>query len=149
MTVDVRLVSLGALAAHPLRGEKGDVRPGHLTTSLVISDDRRILIDPSLPGRVLTERLDERVGLKPSDITDVFLTSFRPIGRRGLDIFDEARWLISERERESVGVALVEGFQKAEEAEDRDLEETLREEIGLLQRCEAPAGHGLKGVMLR
>ena len=148
MTIDVRLVSLGALAAHPLRGEKGDVRPGHLTTSLVISGDRRIVVDPSLPGRVLADRLDERAGLKPSDITDVFLSSFRPIGRRGIGIFDHARWLVSERERESTGVALIEGYQKAEEANDKDLEATLRQEIGLLQRCEAAMDTIAEGVDL-
>lgn len=148
MSVDVRLVSLGALAAHPLRGEKGDVRPGHLTTSVVIAGDKRILVDPSLPGRVLAERLDERTGLKPDEITDVFLSSFRPIGRRGLELFEDANWLISERERESVGVALVEGYQKAEEANDRDLEATLRQEIAILQRCSAATDSLEEGVDL-
>lgn len=148
MSIDVRVVSLGALAAHPLRGEKGELRPGHLTTSLVSTGDQKILVDPSLPARVLAERLDERTGLKPSDITDVFLSSFRPIGRRGLDLFEESRWLISERERESVGVALVEAFQKAEEADDSSLTETLREEIALLHRCQAASDVLGEGVDL-
>ena len=50
--VDCRVISIGALAAHPLRGEKGAVRLGHGTTVLV-SDDagHRMLVDPSLPVR--------------------------------------------------------------------------------------------------
>jgi hypothetical protein len=148
MTIDVRIVSLGALAAHPLRGEKGDVRPGHLTTSLVSVGEQRVLIDPSLPGNLLEERLNERTGLKPTDITDVFLSSFRPLGRRGLDAFQDARWLISELERETVGVALVEGYQKAEDASDSDLAATFREEIALLQRCEAAQDVLCEGVDL-
>lgn len=137
MSVELRVISMGALSSHPLRGERGGQRPAHLTTTLLSVDDRRILVDPSLPGRILAERLQERVGLEPNEITDVFLSSFRPEGRRGLDLFEEARWLVSERERESVGVGLVEAFQKAEEAGDEDLAATIREEVALLRRCEA------------
>ncbi len=137
MSVELRVISMGALAAHPLRGEKGSLRPGHLSTTLLTVDDRRILIDPSLPGQILLDRLQERSGLEPGEVTDVFLSSFRPESRRGLALFEDARWLISERERESVGVGLVEAYQKAEEAEDEDLAVTIREEIAILRRFEA------------
>lgn len=137
MTIDVRPISIGALAAHPLRGERGECRPGHLTTSLVTSGDRRILVDPSLPPRVLGERLDERAGIKPSQVTHVFLSSFRPIGRRGLQLFEDAEWLIAEREREAIGIGLIQEFERAQEAQDESLTDTLRQEIALLQRCQA------------
>lgn len=137
MSIDVRPISIGALAAHPLRGERGECRPGHLTTSLITVDDRRILIDPSLPARVLAERLDERAGISPSQITDVFLSSFRPIGRRGLELFDEANWLIAEGEREAIGVGLIQEFERAQEAADESLMEMLKKEIAILQRCQA------------
>ena len=94
------------------------------------------------------DRLRERSGLEPGDITDVFLSSFRPEGRRGLPLFDQARWLISEREREAVGVGLVEAFQEAEAAGDRDLATTVREEIGVLQRCEAAPDSLADGIDL-
>ena len=137
MTIDVRPISIGALAAHPLRGERGECRPGHLTTSLVTSGERRILVDPSLPPRVLGERLDERAGIKPSQVTHVFLSSFRPIGRRGLQLFEDAEWLIAEREREAIGIGLIQEFERAQEAQDESLTDTLRQEIALLQRCQA------------
>ena len=50
---DFRVISIGALAAHPLRGERGEVRPAHATTTLIASGKARILVDPSLPGPLL------------------------------------------------------------------------------------------------
>ncbi|MCH2143978.1 MAG: hypothetical protein MK082_02400 [Phycisphaerales bacterium] len=148
MTVDLRVISMGALSAHPLRAEKGDLRPAHLTTTVLSIDDRRILVDPSLPGKILADRLLERSGLHPNEITDVFLSSFRPEGRRGLELFDDARWLIAEREREAVGVPLVEAFQEAQDAGDEDLAATVRDEIALLQRCEAAPDSIADGIDL-
>ena len=60
MTVDYRVISIGAMSAHPLWGEKLDVRPGHATTTLVTSGDAKILVDPSLPAQALEARLSER-----------------------------------------------------------------------------------------
>lgn len=148
MTLEVRPISLGALSAHPLRGEKGEKRPGHLTTSLIVQDDVRILIDPSLPPRVLAERLDERAGVSPDAIDMVFLTSFRPIGRRGLPLFPDARWLIAEPEREAIGVGLIQEYERASDASDESLMETLRDEISLLQRCESAPDTLTEGVDL-
>ena len=82
MTVEVRIISIGALASHPLRKEVGDRRPGHATTTLLISGENRILIDPSLPPDHLRQRLDERTGEAPEAITHVFLTDLRPDRRR-------------------------------------------------------------------
>ncbi|MDX2130711.1 MAG: MBL fold metallo-hydrolase [Planctomycetota bacterium] len=144
--MDVRVVSIGAMAAHPLRGERAPARTGHATTTLISRGDRRILIDPGLPAPALVARLGERAGIGPSDITDVFLTSFHPDARRGLEAFADAAWWISGQERESVGVALAsrlrqmasgEGVEGAGER-DEGVMEFLRREVALLQRCKAP-----------
>ena len=82
-------------------------------------------------------RLAERAGLQPSDITQVFLTNFHPLRRRGLAAFEDARWHVSELEREAVGAQLVEKYQEAERAGDGDLAAAVRAEVGLLQRCKA------------
>jgi len=139
LVVNFRIISIGALAAHPLWGERQPVRTGHATTTLIQSGDRTILVDPSLPPQVLEARLRERSGLEPGAISDVFLTSFHPDLRRGLPLFEDARWLISEQERESVGVGLVERFHQAESATggDREVLDMLKAEIALLRRFEA------------
>lgn len=137
--MDFRIVSIGALAAHPLWGERQPVRTGHATTTLIRSGDRIILVDPSLPPQVLDARLRERSGLAPSAVTDVFLTSFQPDLRRGLPLLEHARWLISEQEREAVGVGLIEKYRQAEVDTGGDAEvlDTLRTEVEVLRRFEA------------
>ena len=82
--MDFRIISIGCLAAHPLWNERGAVRTGHATTTLITSGKRRILVDPGLPPQALSARLSERAGISPQDVTDVFLTSFAPDVRRGL-----------------------------------------------------------------
>ncbi len=133
--VGYRVISIGALAHHEAWGERGDVRPAHATTTLITAGDAKILVDPSLPPQILVPRLAERSGLKPDQITHVFLTSYHPIRRRGLPAFDSAEWLVGEMEREAVGAQLVESFQEAERSGDGDLANTLRQEIQTLQQC--------------
>src|SRR5690606_4257209 len=118
---------------HELWNEPVATRTAHATTILIRSGDKNILVDPGLPGQAIVARLKERSGLEPADITDVFLTNFRPAHRMGLLAFDKARWLISEMEREFVGRALVDQVRHAEE--DRQIIKLLEQEIALLQRC--------------
>jgi len=134
--VEWRVISIGAMDAHPEWGERSPVRTAHATTTLVRSGGRTILVDPSLPSPVMEARLGERAGLKPADVTDVFLTSFRPDVRRGLSVFENARWLISETEREAVGVAMIENLKRAHEQGDHDIAQTLAAEVESLKRCE-------------
>jgi len=140
-----RVISIGTLAAHPLWGERQQVRTGHMTTTLVRAGERRIVVDPGLPAAALAARLGERANLAPGQITDVFLTSFHPDGRRALAAFDAAVWWIHADERESVGVAMAqrlramsmrEGVEDAGER-DEELMAHLRQEIATLQRCKA------------
>src|SRR3712207_738080 len=98
--MDYRIISIGALSVHELWQKQGPERTAHATTTLIRSGDRRILVDPGLPPAVVAARLSERSGLLPEDISDVFLTSFRPAHRGGLLAFPNARWLVGENERE-------------------------------------------------
>lgn len=144
MSTDLRVISIGCLAAHPLWDEKTPVRTGHATTTLIRAGARTILVDPSLPAPILGARLAERANLRPRDITHVFLTCFRPELRRGLlpaeegapGAFDHATWWIGEAEREAVGVPLAAQLRAAAGAGDRELAETLEREVALLKRCE-------------
>ena len=143
-----RVISIGTLAHHPLWGERGDVRPGHATTTLIEAGDARILVDPSLPDQILVPRLLERSGLKPDAITHVFMTNFHPLRRRGLSAFEDAQWLVGELEREAIGAQLVGKFQEAQEAGDGDLAASLRAEVALLQRCRPAPDRLAEGVDL-
>ncbi|MCA9303472.1 MAG: MBL fold metallo-hydrolase [Phycisphaerales bacterium] len=159
--MDLRIVSIGTLAAHPLWDERGPVRTGHATTTLVQSEGANILIDPGLPAPALNARLSERTKLRPKDITHVFLTSFNPECRRGIELFDRAKWLLSEKERETIGVPLATSLARL--AETRDMAESSGEEFGedqqgmlavlqrdvaILARCEAAADSIAPGVDL-
>jgi len=149
--VDVRVISLGALAAHRLRGERGSARTGHATTTLVRAGGATILVDPGLPAPALVARLDERAGIGPDDVTHVFLTSFQPDTTRGLRAFSHARWLISAVEREAVGVPLATRLRDlADDGEDADEEMVtmLEREVGALQKCEAAPDAVADGVDL-
>jgi glyoxylase-like metal-dependent hydrolase (beta-lactamase superfamily II) len=139
--MDVRVISIGALAAHPLRGERGAVRTGHATTTLIRAAKRMILVDPGLPEAALTARLEERAGVRPQDITHVFLTSFNPELRRGLMAFEKATWWVSEVEREAIGVAMVSRLQEASEEGDDSMRRVLEQDVAVLKRCQAAPDH--------
>lgn len=134
--MDYRIISIGTLASHPLWNERGEVRTGHATTTLIRAGEHTILVDPSLPGEILEARLRERCGFGAERISHVFLTSFRPDLRRGLGRFDEARWWLAETEREAVGRSLIAAFEQARDAGETEQAQVLRDEIGLLRRCE-------------
>ena len=125
--MDIRVLSIGTLAAHPLWDERHPVRTGHSTTTLIQINDAKIIVDPGLPSPALKARLNERSGLTPEQITHVFLTSFNPECRRGIELFDKAQWLISEKERESVGVPIAQSLARL--AETKELAEQANEEF--------------------
>ena len=142
MSLAWRVISIGAMDAHDLRKEAGPVRSGHATTTLITSGDATIVVDPGLPAQILKARLQERAGLEPERVTHVFLTSFRPDVRRGIDLFENAQWLVSEREREGVGVPMIASLREADERGEHDLKAALELDIAILQRC-APAPDSL------
>jgi len=132
--MDYRIISIGALSVHELWDKQMEARTPHATTTLVRSEDRVILVDPALPGQVIAARLAERCGLGPEDVTDVFLTCFRPSHRWGITAFPKARWLIAEAEREQVGVALIE---KLQQEEDEEMRKHIEQDVAVLKRCES------------
>ena len=150
MSVEVRIISIGALASHPLRNEAGNRRPGHATTTLITAGDRRILVDPSLPPDHLRQRFDERTGLGPEAVTDVFLTDLRPDRRRGLELFPEAQWLVGEVERDAYRAALREKMIELDDVDelDRDTERLLEEEERIVTRFGAAPDRIIEGVDL-
>ncbi len=131
--MDYRVISIGALSSHELWPKQRETHTAHATTTLVRSNDRVILVDPGLPDTIIAARLKERAGLEPSQVTDVFLTNFRPAHRRGLPAFDNAQWLISEMERESIGSFLVKRLREQPPDEEERL--LLEQEVAILKRC--------------
>lgn len=149
--MDIRILSIGTLGAHPLWDERHPVRTGHSTTTLIQTKDVKIIVDPGLPTTALKARLGERAGLSPEQITHVFLTSFHPECRRGIELFDRAQWLIGEKERESVGIPIAQSLARLAETKElaeqagEDFEddqqvmfEILQRDVAVLSRC-APA----------
>ncbi len=132
--MDYRIISIGALSVHELWDKQTQARTPHATTTLVRSEDRVILVDPGLPAQVIAARLAERCGLGPDDVTDVFLTCFRPSHRWGITAFPKARWLVAEAEREQVGVALIE---KLGQEEDEEMRALIEQDLAMMKKCEA------------
>ncbi len=145
--MDTRIISLGTLAEHPLRDNRRKVRTGHATTTLVRTGDAVILVDPGLPPAAVVARLDERAGLEPTDITHVFLTSFKADTCRGLRAFDNAQWLIHPHEREAVGVPLATLLRDAGDADDETKHE-LEYQVSLLRECKSAPDSIASGVDL-
>ncbi len=145
---EARVVSIGALANHPLWNERAPVRTGHATTTLIRAGSAIILIDPGLPARALVARLGERAALAPADVTHVFLTCFHPDTTRGLAAFERAEWLVSGAERESIGVPLATQLKKAADEGDDETAELLRREVALLHRCKPAPDSLAPGVDL-
>jgi glyoxylase-like metal-dependent hydrolase (beta-lactamase superfamily II) len=134
--LDVRVISIGTLAAHPLWGEKTPVRTGHSTTTLVRSGDVTMLIDPGLPEQALAARLAERANIRTDQVTHVFLTSFHPDTHRAIGAFKGATWWISKPEREGVGLPLIQQLKKASDDGETEIAELLKRQIEILHRCE-------------
>lgn len=135
--MDYTILSIGCLSAHPLRGEQLPQRVGHATSVLVRAGDSVVVVDPGLPPQTLAQRLDERVGIRPDEVTHVFLTSFKVDTCRGIGLFEDASWLISSDEREGAGVPLAQLLRRAMEEEgDDQLRAELEAQVGVLQRCE-------------
>ncbi len=101
MSVDYCVVSIGTLSHNKLWGESVPLRTAHATTTLVRDGGRTVLVDPSLPAAALTARLGERTGLAASAVTDAFCTTLRPVHRRSIEAFGQAKWWCSEAELEA------------------------------------------------
>ena len=134
--MDLRVISIGTLASNPLWNEKGNMRTGHATCSLIRAGKKVIVVDPGLPPQMVALRLHERSGVQAKDVTHVFLTTFKPETMRGVLAFENATWWISNDEREAIGVPLVGSLHKAAADEDDDLKRLLEQDVAVLRRCE-------------
>jgi len=146
--MDVRIVSIGTLAANPFWSESSPVRTGHATCTLIRTGDRVILVDPGLPSPALRAKLFERSGLEPEAITHVFLTSFRPDVFRGIELTPRATWWVAQDEREGVGVPLAQQLRRAADEGDTDTAQALERDVALLSRCEPAPDELGEGVSL-
>jgi glyoxylase-like metal-dependent hydrolase (beta-lactamase superfamily II) len=133
-TVDV--ISIGTLSRNTFWDERATVRASHATTTLIRDGDATILVDPSLPPELLRHRLDERAGIEPEKIDAVFLTSFLPVHRRGLRLFPEAIWYLSEVERETMVASLTNVLEGASTGGAEVSLEEIQEELEILGRIE-------------
>lgn len=133
MSVEYTVISIGTLSKNRFWNEKDQLRTPHATTTLIISDNEKILVDPALPGKVLDARLFERAGLRISDITKVFLTCFKPAHRGGLNAFDGAEWLIHEDEKDFAEAYYKDMLRNLKKGDpDRNIVEY---ELKLLEKC--------------
>ncbi|MCK5114600.1 MAG: hypothetical protein KAR11_07555 [Phycisphaerae bacterium] len=135
MSVEYSIISIGTLSHNVVWKETKPVRSQHATTTLVTDGDRRILVDPSLPGEILTARLMERCGVGPESITDIFCTTLRPDFRRAIEsgIFASAKWWCGETELEWYARCLDETTETAERLGNADTDD-LKRELDLVRK---------------
>jgi glyoxylase-like metal-dependent hydrolase (beta-lactamase superfamily II) len=90
------VITIGNLSRNRYWGEsdaKG-VRPAICTCTLVIGESFRLLVDPSLAdASAMAKELDRRTGLKPRDISAVFITHEHGDHLAGLAHVPDAKWL--------------------------------------------------------
>ncbi len=141
------VISIGTLSFNRLWGEAAPMRTAHATTTLVIDGDRRILIDPSLPAVALAARLNERTGLAPSDVTDIFCTTLRPVHRRSVEAFEKANWWTSQIELESYSRNIENLLDSADRLSPEDAS-LLRSEQKLIGRFSPAPDSFSKGISL-
>ncbi|MHC4294666.1 MAG: MBL fold metallo-hydrolase [Planctomycetota bacterium] len=137
MSVEFCVISIGTLSRNRLWGEGAAVRTGHATTTYIETPKRRILVDPSLPGAILAARFNERTGKTLDDVTDVFLTTLRPVHRRAIEAFANAKWWTGELELLSYQRHLEGLLESAARLSSEDAE-LARADLKLLKRF-APA----------
>ena len=90
------VVTIGNLSRNRYWGESDAeaVRPALCTCTLIAGDAFRLLVDPSHAGEGdMVRELDRRTGLKPGDITAVFLTHDHADHLAGVPHFRGAKWL--------------------------------------------------------
>jgi glyoxylase-like metal-dependent hydrolase (beta-lactamase superfamily II) len=138
LSLDHTIISIGAMACNLQWQETKPVRTQHATTTLIVDAERRILVDPSLPGEILTARLHERTGLRAEDITDVFCTTLHPSFRRGISAFEQARWFADETELQWYASQLETACETADRLESEDAANVQAELETLQQFKPAP-----------
>ena len=140
----VDVICIGQLSRNEFWNESQPVRPPLATTALTRAGGTNILVDPALPGQAMAQALHQRSGLRPADIDIVFLTNFHPTHRRGLEIFDEATWLLHQTERDAVA----EHLNSLLESTETGSADAVEAELALLGRTEPAPDELAAGVQL-
>ena len=89
------VLTLGNLSRNHYWGESDAkaLRPAICTCTLIQGDSFRLLVDPSLQSAdEMARELDRRTGLKPRDITGVFITHEHADHYAGLAHFPDSQW---------------------------------------------------------
>ena len=73
-----------------------------LCTSTLVKGKQNIVVDPSLPPDEMAKTLYNRSGLRPENVDIVFVTHKHGDHYVGIELFEKARWLISEIELEDM-----------------------------------------------
>ncbi len=147
MSVEYSVVSIGTLSRNRFWNETQARRAAHSTTTFIRDANTTLLVDPGLPGDLLAHRLDERTGLRPDQIDVVFLTTFRPVHRRSLALFERATWLMHEAEIDAIREHLAQMTQRTAEGPD-EIMRLVREERALLERIRPAPDKLTPGVHL-
>ena len=90
------IVTIGNISRNRYWGEANDhaYRSAICTCTLVTGSDFRLLVDPSLKdAESMKAELDRRTGLKPEDVTAVFITHEHGDHHFGLKHYPDAQWL--------------------------------------------------------
>ncbi len=133
MTVEYKIISIGALSHNKLWGEGAPIRTAHATTTLIRDGDKLILVDPSLPAAVLAARFNERTGMTLDDVTDVFCTTLRPVHRRSIEALPKAKWWTGPQELEAYREYLA-GLEDSAERLNADDLVNIKADLKLLER---------------
>ncbi len=89
------VVTIGNLSRNRYWGEPDDkpLRDAICTCTLISGEGFELLVDPSLPAKAdMAKELDRRTGVKPDDITAVFVTHEHADHFAGLEHFPKAVW---------------------------------------------------------
>jgi len=90
------VITIGNLSRNRYWGESDAkaVRAAICTCTLITGDGFRLLVDPSLADAAeMAGELDRRAGIKPRDVTGIFLTHEHGDHFAGVAHFPNARWL--------------------------------------------------------
>lgn len=148
MPPEYRVVSLGTLSIHPLWEVDTPARTPHATTSLVMTKEDRVLVNPSLPRQILDARLMERTPFSCRDITHVFMTSLDEDHRRGLDAFPQAQCLAHEPELAHAQSKLRQQLEDAVNHADDETVALCQARLATIEQVQAAADHLVDGVDL-
>jgi glyoxylase-like metal-dependent hydrolase (beta-lactamase superfamily II) len=96
--IRVDVLAIGSLAKNKYWDEKTPARKEYSTATLVRSGRLMLVVDPGWPAEVMDSALYYRAGLKPGQVTQVFLTHFDASHYMGIGLFEKARWLMYDEE---------------------------------------------------